>query len=74
MKTDTAGMIIGQQIKRVFDQMPKGCTIVWFARQINCERANIYRIFKKDNIDILLLSKISKVLKHDFFKDLSENL
>lgn len=54
--------------------MPKSCTISWFAAQLHCDRRNIYRIFSKDNIDILLLIRISKVLGHDFFADLSEEL
>lgn len=65
-------MKIGQRIKEVFDSMPKGCTVVWFARQLHCERANIYRIFQRENIDIELLRRISLVLNHDFFKDLSD--
>ena len=51
--------------------MPKDCTVAWLAEQIHCERANVYRIFKRDNIDIQLLKKISIVLGHDFFGDIS---
>lgn len=52
--------------------MPKGCTVTWFARQLNCERRNAYNIFERSNIDIELLMRISKVLGHDFFEDLSK--
>lgn len=51
--------------------MPKRCTINWFADQLHCDRRNIYRIFAKDNIDIMLLTRISEALDHDFFADLS---
>ena len=64
-------MKIGERIKEVFDGMPKNCSIGWFAEQLHCDRRNIYRIFGKDNIDIQLLGRISQVLDHDFFADLS---
>ena len=64
-------MKIGQRIKQQFDAMPKDCTITWFAQQIHCDRRNVYRIFERDNIDIVLLARISQVLNHDFFADLS---
>lgn len=67
-------MKIGQRIKEVFDSMPKHCTINWFARELHCDRRNIYRIFERENIDILLLGRISQILNHDFFLDLSNSL
>ena len=63
---------IGERIRIVFDRMPKNYTIDWFAKELNCDRRNIYRIFKKENIDIHLLARISQILNHDFFRDLSE--
>ncbi|MDR1370155.1 MAG: hypothetical protein LBJ72_08555 [Dysgonamonadaceae bacterium] len=41
-----------------------------FAKAINKERSNAYDIFKRDNIDIMLLKKIGQVLDYDFFQDL----
>ena len=67
-------MKIGRRIKEVFDSKPKAYTINWFAGQLHCDRRNIYRIFSKDNIDIILLGRISKILNHDFFADLSKSL
>ena len=67
-------MKIGRRIKEVFDSKPKAYTINWFAAQLHCDRRNIYRIFAKDNIDIILLGRISKILNHDFFIDLSNSL
>jgi hypothetical protein len=32
----------------------------------------VHKIFRKDNIDIALLRRISDALHHDFFRDLSE--
>lgn len=66
------GMKIGERIKEVFEAMPKSCTVNWFAARLHCDRRNIYRIFAKDNIDIQLLGRISQILGHDFFAELSE--
>lgn len=63
-------MHIGERIKEVFKE--RGITVVAFARSIPCSRENVYRIFKNENIDILQLMRIGKVLEHDFFKDISE--
>lgn len=64
-------MHIGERIREVFDQQPRTHTAVWFAKQLNCDRRNIYKIFSRNNIDILLLLRISRILQHDFFKELS---
>ena len=64
-------MHIGHRIREVLDGMPKRYTVTWFAGQLNCERRNAYNIFERRNIDIELLMRISKVLGHDFFADLS---
>lgn len=63
-------MHIGQRIKEVF--IERGITVVEFARAISCSRENVYRIFKNDSIDIRQLKRIGRILKHDFFKDISE--
>ena len=63
---------IGQMIKDKFDQQPKTHTINWFAGQLHCQRGNIYDIFKRATIDIELLIRISRILNHDFFSDISE--
>ncbi len=49
-------------------------SVAWFARQICCTRPHVYRIFEKENIDVQLLQKISSVLGHDFFKDISDSI
>lgn len=49
-------------------------TIAWFARKLYCHRQNVYDIFKRDSIDMMLLSRISYILNHDFFKDLSDEM
>ncbi|MBQ6766330.1 MAG: hypothetical protein IJP50_04920 [Paludibacteraceae bacterium] len=47
--------------------------IVKFANAISCKRTNVYNIFKRTNIDIILLARISNVLKHNFFADLAND-
>ncbi len=39
----------------------------WLARQLHCDRTNIYKIFKRESIDTALLQRISDVLDFDFF-------
>ena len=63
-------MHIGQHIKQVMKE--KNITATQLAKDICCTRPHIHKIFRKENLDISLLLLISKALKHDFFKDLSE--
>jgi transcriptional regulator with XRE-family HTH domain len=63
-------MHIGQHIKEVMRQ--QGTTATQLAKDICCTRPHIHRIFRKENIDIALLERISTALKYDFFHDLSE--
>lgn len=67
-------MHIGHRIKEIFDSQSKTHTVTWFARQLNCDRRNVYHIFARPNIDIQLLKRISILLDHNFFYDLAENL
>ena len=63
-------MHIGQHIKEVMRQ--QGTTATQLANDICCTRPHIHKIFRKDNIDIALLRRISDALHHDFFRDLSD--
>lgn len=65
-------MHIGQHIKEVMRQ--QGVTATQLAKDICCTRPHIHKIFRKENIDIALLIRISNALKHDFFKDISEEI
>jgi len=64
-------MHIGQHIKEVMRQ--NGVTATQLAKDIYCTRPHIHKIFRKDNIDIALLQRISLALNHNFFKDLSDD-
>lgn len=61
--------------KRIQDELKtQGRSVTWFAKQLPCDRSNVYKIFKHESIDLVLLMRISKILNHDFFKDCSDEL
>jgi transcriptional regulator with XRE-family HTH domain len=64
---DNDGIHIGHIIKSVFDA--SGMTVSELARQIHCERTNVYKIFNRRSIDVELLVKISEILNHNFLTD-----
>ena len=60
---------IGNLIKEQVTQ--KGIKVSWLAEQLNCHRNNVYLIFSRRWIDTDTLMKLSRILNHDFFADLS---
>ena len=65
---ETIGKLIRQELER------QERSVTWFAQKLSCHRTNAYDIFARDNIDLTLLIRISRVLHHNFLKDLSEEL
>lgn len=65
---------VGHLIKTVFESHPKEHNIKWFASMLNCRRGNIYNIFNRSTIDTELLIRISLILNHDFFADISYHI
>ncbi len=63
---------IGKRIKEVMDE--QGRSASWLAAKIPCERTNIYDVFKREDVSVQLLYKISSILGHDFFLELSVEL
>lgn len=63
-------MHIGTRIKEIMEQ--KHRSVVWVARQIDCERTNVYNIFVREDINTRLLQQLSRTLNYDFFSDLSQ--
>ncbi|MCR4663888.1 MAG: XRE family transcriptional regulator [Paludibacteraceae bacterium] len=57
---------IGKTIEQVL--RGQGRTVSWFAKQICCERTNVYSIFQRSSIDTELLLRISRILSYDFFE------
>ena len=58
--------IAGEELRR------QRRSVSWFARELYCDRTNVYKLFRKESIDTLLLFRISTVLSHDFFKYYTE--
>lgn len=56
------GQLIEQELRR------QRRSVSWFAKELYCDRTNVYKLFRKESIDTLLLFRISTVLSHDFFK------
>lgn len=63
---------IGEIIRIEMERQER--TPTWLARKINCQRPNIYHIFRSDSINTDLLKKISQALNVDFFKYYSQDL
>lgn len=61
---------IGNEIKRVLEEQRRSA--IWLAKQLNCDRTNIYKICLKESIDTFLLMRISIALSYNFFDYLSE--
>ncbi len=68
----TAMIHIGKRIETVLREKER--TVAWFARKLYCNRQNVYDIFKRESIDTTLLQRISVILEHNFFRDLSDNI
>lgn len=64
-------MHIGQHIKEVMKR--QGVTATQLAKDICCTRPHVHKIFRKENIDLVLLWRISHALNYDFFRDLSDD-
>ena len=63
----TIGKLIEEEVRK------QGWSITAFADEICCTRTNVYDIFGRSKMDVAQLELISKVLGHNFFKDLAEN-
>lgn len=46
----------------------------WLAREVNRERSSVYKMFARNSLDVEMLIRISVLLHHDFFKDISERV
>ena len=59
-------MVIGEVIQQELRRQER--SVSWFARKLNCNRQNVYDIFRRRTIDTELLMRISLVLNIDFFE------
>lgn len=60
---------VGRMIEDELRRQDK--TVAWLARSICHERSSVYKIFSRKSVDVYLLLKISVLLNHDFFLDIS---
>ena len=63
---------IGELIKLELEKQER--SISWLARKLSCDRTKVYRLLQKNSIDTYDLARISILLSHDFFADLSDSL
>lgn len=49
-------------------------SITWFAKKLSCTRTNVYNILSRNNIDLELLVRISKILHRNFVKEIGEDI
>ncbi len=61
---------LGHLIRQELEKQQR--TVTWLAAQINCDRSNIYDIFDRRFVNIEILTRISRALGHNFFKDLAD--
>ena len=60
-------MNIGRSIREVMKS--RKMTVTRLAKEIPCERTNVYNIFSRKEISTKLLWRISEVLEHNFFEE-----
>lgn len=63
---------IGYLIKLELEKQER--SVSWLARKLSCDRTKVYRLLHSHSIDTYDLARISIVLSHDFFADLSNEL
>lgn len=67
-RRQTIGGLIEKEVRR------RQMSIINFADLIACKRANVYDIFKRNNIYIELLKRISQILHRNLFEDLTKDI
>lgn len=63
---------IGKEIEAELRRQER--SVSWFARNLYCERTNVYDIFKRRSLDTELLLRISRLLHRNFFLVYTEEL
>lgn len=49
-------------------------SVRWFAEQMNSDRSNMYKLLSRAHLSTDFIIRASKILDHDFFKDVSDRL
>ncbi len=61
---------VGNMIKKELKKQDR--SVKWLAKEIYCEKSNIYKMFNRKSIDLGQLMLISNVLQHNFLRDCFE--
>lgn len=70
---DTSNEIhLGNIIKQRLEQ--DGRSVRWFAEQMNSDRSNMYKLLSRSHLSTDFIMRASKIIEHDFFKDVSDML
>ena len=67
---DENAIFIGSVIQQELKNQER--TVSWLARKLDCDRTNVYNIFRRQDIDTELLMRISVILHRDFFSIFSK--
>jgi len=67
---DENAIFIGTLIQQELKNQER--TVSWLARKLDCDRTNVYNIFRRQDIDTELLMRISIILHRDFFSIFSK--
>jgi DNA invertase Pin-like site-specific DNA recombinase len=67
---DENAIFIGTTIQQELKNQER--TVSWLARKLDCDRTNVYNIFRRQDIDTELLMRISIILHRDFFSIFSK--
>ncbi len=67
-ESKTIGSLIKAEVEK------QGLSAVDFGKLIGCERQNVYKIYGRAYIDTVQLARISKVLNHNFFLDIANDM
>jgi hypothetical protein len=73
MRTVHIGKLVEGEFRELQKEHPE-YTVKWLAEKMCCERRNIYNIFERSDLDTDLLTRLSMVLRHNFYKDLYDIL
>lgn len=57
---------IGKEIEAELRRQERGVT--WLAGKLYCDRSNVYKIFKRKDIDTSTLTRIGTILNRNFFE------
>jgi len=69
---DSCKIHIGEIIKNKMEV--EGKKVSWLAKNINCHRNSVYRIYNQEHLYSELLLKISVILQYNFFSHYCEHV